>query len=271
MCPGILVITGDFNFDLDDPTNSDANTFTELLETFGLLQHISLPTHVSGHTLDLLITRSSNDISICSTNVSSLRISDHYFVHGKLSIPRPHLLVEKVKFRKLKQINVEAFKSDLKASDLCTTSWSNLDDMVKCYDETLTGLLESHAPLKTKVIVVRPRVPWFSEELKRVKSKRRKKERKMLKTGNKCDRDTYRCVCNQYSALLKKAKGLYYTDLIDKCSGDTKKLFKVMNSLCKGNQTNPLPPHASPYQLANDFGDFFYKKIERALKKASTE
>ena len=216
MCPGILVITGDFNFHLDDPTNSDANTFTELLETFGLLQHISLPTHVSGHTLDLLITRSSNDISICSTNVSSLRISDHYFVHGKLSIPRPHLLVEKVKFRKLKQINVEAFKSDLKASDLCTTSWSNLDDMVKCYDETLTGLLESHAPLKTKVIVVRPRVPWFSEELKRVKRKRRKQERKMLKTGNKCDRDTYRCVCNQYSALLKKAKGLYYTDLIDK-------------------------------------------------------
>ena len=39
-----------------------------------------------------------------------------------------------------------------------------------------------------------------------------------------------------------------------------------MNSLCKGNQTNPLPPHASPYQLANDFGDFFYKKIERIKK-----
>ena len=108
MCPEILVITGDFNFHLDD------STFTELLETFGLLQHISLPTHVSGHTLDLLITRSSNDICICSTNFSSLRISDHYFVHGKLSIPRPHLLVEKVKFRKLKQINVEALKSDLK-------------------------------------------------------------------------------------------------------------------------------------------------------------
>ena len=57
MCPEILVITGDFNFLVDDSTNSDANTFTELLETFGLLQHISLPTHVLGHTLDLLITK----------------------------------------------------------------------------------------------------------------------------------------------------------------------------------------------------------------------
>ena len=65
---------------------------------------------------------------------------------------------------------MEAFKSDLKASDLCTTTTWN-DDIVKCYNETLTDL-KSHAPLKTKVIEVRPRVPWFREELKRIKSKR---------------------------------------------------------------------------------------------------
>ena len=50
--------------------------------------------------------------------------------------------------------------------------------MVKCCNETLTDLLESHAPLKTKAIEVIPRVPWFSEELKCVRSKRRKQERK---------------------------------------------------------------------------------------------
>ena len=266
MCPEILIITGDFNFHENYSTNSDANTFTELLETFGLLQYkiISLPTHVSGHILDLVITRSSDDICICSIHISSLRISDHNFVHAKFSITRPHLSVEKVKFRKIKQINGESFKSDLKASDLCTTSRSNLDDMVKCYDETMTDLLESHAPLKINVIVVRPRVPWFSEELKCVISKRRKQERKLLKTGSKCDRDAYRCVCSQYSALLKKAKGLHYTD---QCSGDSKKLFRILNLLCEGNQTNPLPPHTGPYQLANDFGDFFYKKIE-CIKKS---
>ena len=177
-------------------------------------------------------------------------MSDHYFVHGKFSIPRPRLSVERVKFRKLKQINVEAFKSDLKASDLCTNSWCNLDDIVKCYNETLTDLLKSHAPLKTKVIEVRPRVPWFSEELKCVISKRRKQERKLLKTGSKCHRDAYRCVCSQYSALLKKAKGLHYTD---QWSGDSKKLFRILNLLCEGNQINPLPPHTGPYQLANGF------------------
>ena len=54
MCPEILIITGDFSFHQNYSTNSDANTSTELLETFGLLQYISLPTHVSGHILDLV-------------------------------------------------------------------------------------------------------------------------------------------------------------------------------------------------------------------------
>ena len=82
------------------------------------------------------------------------------------------------------------------------------------------------------------------------------------KKGKKSDRDAYRCVCNQYSTLLKKAKGLYYTDLIDQRSADSKKLLRVINSLCKGNQTKILPPHTGPYELANDFGDFSYKKID---------
>ena len=42
MCPEILIITGDFNFHENYSTNSDANTFTELLETFGLLYNIKL-------------------------------------------------------------------------------------------------------------------------------------------------------------------------------------------------------------------------------------
>ena len=39
MCPEILIISGDFNFHQNYSTNSDANTFTELLETFSLLQY----------------------------------------------------------------------------------------------------------------------------------------------------------------------------------------------------------------------------------------
>ena len=38
----------------------------DLLETFSLTQHVFGPTHLSGHTLDLIITRSSDDVVLAS-------------------------------------------------------------------------------------------------------------------------------------------------------------------------------------------------------------
>ena len=65
MTPGILLITGDFNFHVECQSDNDAKCFTEILQTYGLHQHVLVPTHESGHTLDLIITRSNNDIRVC--------------------------------------------------------------------------------------------------------------------------------------------------------------------------------------------------------------
>ena len=66
MIPEVLLITGDFNFHVDCPTEADAKKFADLMNTFGLIQHVHVPTHSSGHTLDLIITRSINDVTITS-------------------------------------------------------------------------------------------------------------------------------------------------------------------------------------------------------------
>ncbi|KAK3752972.1 hypothetical protein QZH41_005129 [Actinostola sp. cb2023] len=93
-----------------------------------------------------------------------------------------HQLRKELQFRKLKKINLEAFKDDIAASDLCRLQSSTLEDLVKCYDDTLSSILDKHAPLQRKVVVVRPMVPWFSDDLKKLKSRRRKLEKKMLKS-----------------------------------------------------------------------------------------
>jgi hypothetical protein len=74
--------------------------------------------------------------------------------------------------------------------------------------------------------------------------------------------ETVSCSCNKYSAKLKSAKRLYYSELIDQCSGDSRKLFKVVSTLSKVRKENPLPPHTDLGQHANDFGEFFHRKIE---------
>ena len=69
--PKSLIIFGDFNLHVDSPNDAAAIKFIDLLETFGLKQHINVATHQSGHTLDLVITRSDNDL-VSSFDVTNL-------------------------------------------------------------------------------------------------------------------------------------------------------------------------------------------------------
>ena len=106
MCPEALVISGDFNLHLDDLRDNDTKKFMDLLETFNLSQHVSGPTHLSGHTLDLIITRSSDDIVLASPK-TTFPISDHFIIHCPIGFSRPALSCKKMTFRKLRKIDLE--------------------------------------------------------------------------------------------------------------------------------------------------------------------
>ena len=120
LCSEVLLVSGDSNFHLDDPSDSDARKFMKLMDTFGLLHHITTPTHVSGHIFDLIISRSSNDINVFPPK-STCYISDRCFTECQLSIPGPNMLVNEVSYRKFKQIDMDNFRSDIASSVLCNS------------------------------------------------------------------------------------------------------------------------------------------------------
>ena len=72
----MLVISGDFNIHVGT-TSSDARGFIDLLNAYRLEQHIHQPTHIRGHTLDLLITRKETDTTVLSGINVIDGISDH--------------------------------------------------------------------------------------------------------------------------------------------------------------------------------------------------
>ncbi|CAH3104989.1 unnamed protein product [Pocillopora meandrina] len=145
MCPEALVISGDFNLHLDDLRDSDTKKLEDLLETFNLSQYVSGPTHLSGQTLDLIITRSSDDIVLASPK-TTFPISDHFIIQCPIGFSRPALSYKKLTFRKLKNIDIAAFSADIASS------------MLYPFD-----ILDKFAPLKTRTIVNRPKVPWFHD------------------------------------------------------------------------------------------------------------
>ena len=73
-----LAIIGDFNLHLET-TCSNSKTFHSLINSFDLIQKVNFPTHIHGHTLDQVLTKSSND------NISNVRTTDAFSDHFSVS------------------------------------------------------------------------------------------------------------------------------------------------------------------------------------------
>ena len=93
------------NIHVDDPNDPDAIKFLDLLDTYGLTQHVNTPTHRLGHTPDLIITRVSDALAK-STPISDSYLSDHSTVLCPLVLRKPVLTVKQVTFRKIKAIDL---------------------------------------------------------------------------------------------------------------------------------------------------------------------
>ena len=85
--PGSLLIVGDHTFHLEEPHRPEVRDFMHLLNSADLEQHVLDKTHISGRTLDLLITRSEDDF-LTNVNVDLVGLShverDHYPVSCSL-------------------------------------------------------------------------------------------------------------------------------------------------------------------------------------------
>ena len=153
------------------------------------------------------------------------------------------------------------FDQDLVHSKLCQSHPDDINELVECDNSILKSVLDKHAPLKTKVIVERPRVPWFNEEIKDAKRKRRKAERKWRSSRHAADLDSFKYRRNVVTRLLNKARREFYSNFIDAHNGDQKKLFNTTMKLLNQSKTCDLPSVSNSSLCANSIGKFFYRKI----------
>ena len=97
-----LLIVGDFNIHVDS-SNNESQSFLDILNANGLIQHVKSSTHQKGHTLDLVITREQSNLlkrppvvflSGVSSSSSSL---DQFAVLCYLNVNRPKTINKSVK------------------------------------------------------------------------------------------------------------------------------------------------------------------------------
>ena len=178
-----------------------------------------------------------------------------------LNLDKPTITRKTKTIRKIKNIDTAALSNELAASDLCTNTPDDLNDLVHCYITTLASALDRHAPLVTRSILVRPLVPLFNNDIKEVRKERRKAERRWRRTGLLSDLRRYKVLRNKTNNLMTEARRVFYRELIDENCGDQKRLFSVTKRLLGSGREIQYPPFKDKAALANKFGEFFAQKI----------
>ena len=86
-----LLVFGDFNVHAGAETTGPALEFLETMASLNMSQHVIGPTHVGGHTLDLVFTTTWNERDLMVTDLVSVPLSwsDHHLIKCNLSVALP--------------------------------------------------------------------------------------------------------------------------------------------------------------------------------------
>ena len=107
-----LVILGDFNLHVNKFSEPDIIRFNEILSTFGLSQLIDQPTHVSGNTLDLLITN-KDETQIKDVVINDINSSDHSQIFFKICYEFQKFKDKVISIKSYNNIDMDKFKNDI--------------------------------------------------------------------------------------------------------------------------------------------------------------
>ena len=134
-------------------------------------------------------------------------LSDHFVVHCDILITKPSLERKEIEFRKLKTIDTEMICDELGNSSLLLHPPDDLHQLVALYNSVLTSILDKHAPVKRRVITIRPAAPWYTEEIKTEKRMQKRLKRQWRVTPSASDREKFirqcRAVNNMFSVVIE--------------------------------------------------------------------
>jgi len=105
-----FVVVGDFNVPGDNVKQLDSQV-VDVFNLYNLHQYVSVPTHVSGNILDLVLSQ-DGDVSsplVSAMSVQSVCFSDHHLLTCHLGVPLTPPVVMTYSYRSLRTMDTAAF------------------------------------------------------------------------------------------------------------------------------------------------------------------
>lgn len=276
-----IIVLGDFNvhFDVLERRTIDV---IHVFQNYQLGAVVTEPTHIHGHTLDqIFYNKDTLDLPEPSV-YSDLKDSDHFPTFFTLPYSIDNNKLEKAKevinFRKLKQVDIPAFRQTVIEN---LKPWYNRGSRHDDFLELCTGFkkglqlaLDHHAPLLTMRLAPKPTLnpQWFDDEYIQERRKRRSLERRYRRNKTAENRQSLSEQRDKCCALARMKREDHTRQMIGRCKGNQKELFKCISKLLDKQKTSILPDHkGNPEQLAEDFNKFYIDKVTRTREAITSK
>ena len=260
-----VIVCGDFNYWLDDPpSKAYTQEFLSLLSANNLKNHVQGPTHISGHTLDLILTPVGTEL-VRSVVVSPIdrHVSDHALLSFEVSMARPTTFRKTISFRTYNNLTLN------RAEDIIDRDLVNALDAshtsaqyVSSYNKVLVSIRDEFCPLRTKEIIVRDDAPWYDHRVVTLRRQRRKAERDWRRLRTDEARAIYISARGAVVHQTDSCKVEYFQRRLADCGGDQRRTCLLLNSLLGRKQDLPMPSSVSDSDLASRFSSYFTTKID---------
>ncbi len=257
------LIVGDFNIHVDNTNDALGLAFTDLINSFGVKQNVTGPTHRFNHTLDLII---SHGIDLTDIDIipQSDDVTDHFLVSCMLHITdinymapryRPgRIIIPATKYRFTNNL------PDLSQLLCVPINTDELDTITSNMGTIFSNMLETVAPIKLKKVREKRAAPWYNSYTHSLKKETRILERKWRKSNLEVFRIAWKNSMSSYRQALKTARTEYIRKLIDNHQNNPRFLFSTVARLTNKQMS---PDLNIPSQFnSNDFMNFFTDKID---------
>ena len=252
-----VISLGDLNFNYIMDETLSTNPIHYIETAYDMHQLIDQPTRVDDKTssvLDVILT--SHPALHRKSAVLKYTLSDHYLIYTHMEFEHTKPSVDDhntVKFRDMKNFDMESFSNDIISCDILNGSQDNDDISWERWKSAYTDICDRHAPMKSLRLKKRSN-PWMTHDIIKLMYERDYVHAKATQNNDSKLWQDYRNLRNKVTCIIKERKNAYFNDIHTLCRNDPPKMWSEIKRLVPGKNKHS---HITCDISANDFNHHF--------------
>ncbi|XP_061465819.1 uncharacterized protein LOC133376896 [Rhineura floridana] len=255
-----LLVLGDVNIHAKATLSRAAQDFMVSMTTMGLSQYAIGPTHVAGHTLDLVFATGHGvgDLNVGGLTSVPLSWTDHCLLkfrltvafplckgRGPIKLVHPHRLMDPDGFQRA-LVNFPADRAG-----------APVETLVELWNTEMIQAVDMIAPQRPLLCRART-APWYTPELRVMKQYRRRLECRWRRTPGGCNYTLVSAYDKLYLGAVRTAKKQYFAATIKSSICRPAELFRIVWGLLHSGPRDMVEPSEA---CCNEFARHFQDKI----------